>query len=455
LEPACSSIPTQYVPHRCHHVDGRGYNFRGKVDAVFMGIIALYQFMGQTLPAELFGASFPQSSVLKQGPLAPGPSIILDAVRFLAALTVAVGHLSQPYFTTGWPPLLMDFAVGAVSVFFILSGFMIRYVTAVKFGAIRGYTADRLARIYSVALPALALTIFFQIVSAHFNYSYYHANFGGTNHASHIPLLHALLSHPELRGVVRYLGTITMLSESWFQDAIPRFNSPFWSLSYECAYYALFGIFLYLRGHRRIVAWIIVFLLIGPAVFLMFPIWLLGCAAHDVYQQGIWNKSSLLKLSGFSLLSLAGVHGSRAVVERFHLLWFNTSRVDVVSMDIVGIATVAVILPLCMVTRNLHISEKHIAIRGIRRAASATFPLYLIHFPLFALLAAIVPYPRASLLAKLLLLAAALALSFFLSPMCDRLKNYLRRLLAAPWVITLSPHAPPCSSIATEYVPHH
>jgi peptidoglycan/LPS O-acetylase OafA/YrhL len=411
--------------------------------------------MGQTLPAELLGASFPQSSVLKQRSLAPGPSIILDVVRFLAAVTVAVGHLSQPYFTTGWPPLLMDFAVGAVSVFFILSGFMIRYVTVVKFGDLKGYTTDRFARIYSVVLPALVVTIFFEIVSAHFNYDYYHANFGGTGHTSHIPLIHALLSHPGLRGGVRYLGAITMLSESWFQDAIPLFNTPFWSLSYECAYYALFGIFLYLRGHRRIFGWIIVFFSIGPAVFMMFPIWLLGCAAYDAYQQGIWNKSSLLKLSGFSLLSIAGVRGSHAVVERFHLLWFNTSRVDVISMDVIGIATVAVILPLCIVTRNLHISERHIAVRGIRRAASATFPLYLIHFPLFALLAAIVPYPRASLLAKLVLLAAALTLSFLLSAQCDKLKDYLRRLLAAPRQITLSLHTPPCSSIATEFVPHH
>jgi len=337
--------------------------------------------MEQTFPTHLDREPVPDSRVLKPQGLAPGPSIILDVVRFLAAVTVAVGHVSQPYFTTGWPPVLMDFAVGAVSVFFILSGFMIRYVTAVKYGDLRRYTADRFARIYSVVLPALALTIVFQIASAHFNYAYYHANFGGTGHTtSRIPLVQALLSQTWLRDVVRYLGTLTMLSESWFQDAIPLFNTPFWSLSYECVYYALFGIFLYFRGARRILGWIIVFFLIGPTVFLMFPIWLLGCAAYDAYQYGVWNKKSLLKLGGFSLLSIAGVHGSQAVVEHFNLVRFNISRVDVISMDIVGIVTVAVILPLCIATRNLRISEKHLVVRGIRRAAAATFPLYLIHF---------------------------------------------------------------------------
>jgi peptidoglycan/LPS O-acetylase OafA/YrhL len=386
--------------------------------------------MEQIYRTHLDRATVPEARVLKPQYLAPGPSIILDVVRFLAALTVAVGHVSRSLFTTGWPPVLMDFAVGAVSVFFILSGFMIRYVTVVKYGDLRRYTTDRFARIYSVVLPALALTIVFQIVSAHFNYAYYHTNFGNMGRTtSQIPLVQALLSQTWLRDVVRYLCTLTMLSESWFQDAVPLFNSPFWSLSYECAYYALFGIFLYLRGAERILCWIIVFFLIGPTVFLMFPIWLLGCAAYDAYQNGIWNKNSLLKLSGFGLLSIAGVHGSHAVVEHFHLVWFNISRVDVISMDIVGIVTVVVILPLCIATRNLRISEKHIVVRGIRRAAAATFPLYLIHFPLFALLAAIVPYPRASLLAKLLLLAAALTLSIVLSVPCDNLKDYLRGLL--------------------------
>lgn len=386
--------------------------------------------MEQIFPAHLDQAPVPNSRVLKPQSLAPGPSIILDVVRFLAALTVAVGHVSQPYFTTGWSPVLMDFAVGAVSVFFILSGFMIRYVTVVKYGDLKRYTADRFARIYSVVLPALAITIVFQIVAAHFNRAYYDANFGGTGHAtSHIRLVQALLSQTWLREVLRYLGTLTMLSESWFQDAVPLFNTPFWSLSYECVYYALFGIFLYFRGARRIFGWVILFFLIGPTVFLMFPIWLLGCAAYDAYQEGVWNKNSLLKLAGFSLLSIVGVHGSHAVVDHFHLLRFNISRVDVVSMDFVGIVTVAVILPLCIATRNLRISEKHIVVRGIKRAAAATFPLYLIHFPLFALLAATVPYPHASLLAKLLLLAAALTLSIVLSAPCDTLKDYLRRLL--------------------------
>jgi peptidoglycan/LPS O-acetylase OafA/YrhL len=361
--------------------------------------------------------------------LAPGPSILLDVVRFLAALTVAIGHVSQSYFTTGWPRIMMSFAEGAVAVFFILSGFMIRYITAVKYGDVRGYTFDRFARIYSVALPALTLTILFDLLSAHFNPAFYSANFGEGARQTSVHL--SLLSLTWVRKLVRILLSLAMLSQSWFRDSSPLSNSPFWSLCYECVYYALFGIAVYLRGKERVVAWIVVFLLVGPTIFLMFPLWLLGCAAYDVYQNGAFTRTFLTKLVALSLLSIAGVHGSRALIDRFHANWFYIGRLTS-SMDIVAIATVAILLPLSMAVRNLPIAEDGIAARIIRRVAAATFPLYLIHFPLFVLLAATVPYPHSSLWAKLALLATALTLSLLLAGPCDSFKDYLRRKLLPP-----------------------
>jgi peptidoglycan/LPS O-acetylase OafA/YrhL len=358
--------------------------------------------------------------------LAPAPSILLDIVRFFAALTVAIGHLSQSYFTTGWPPVLMNFAEGSVSVFFILSGFMIRYITCVKYGDLRRYTVDRAARIYSVVLPTMALTILFDLLSSHFNPAFYATNFGeGPGHGTFdLPVFHIALSQAWSH-VVRVLLSLTMLSQSWFRDSSPLSNSPFWSLSYECVYYALFGIALYLRGKKRVAGLTLVFLLIGPTIFLMFPLWLLGCAAYDAYQDGALKRSSIIKLTVFSVLSLAGVHGSRALVEHSHANWFYIGRL-VPSMDVVAIATVAILLPLCIAVRNLQISEQHFVVRGIRRVAAATFPLYLIHFPLFVLIAANVPYPHHSLWAKFALLTTALTLSLLLASLCDSLKDHLR-----------------------------
>src|ERR1700733_12625796 len=230
----------------------------------------------QPMPQTQDEAHATGSKLSKPEYLAPAPSILLDIVRFLAALTVAIGHLSQSYFTTGWPPILMNFAEGSVSVFFILSGFMIRYITRVKYGDLRRYSVDRAARIYSVVLPTMALTILFDLLSSHFNPPFYATNFGeGPGHGTFdLPSVHIALSQAWSH-VVRVLLSLTMLSQSWFRDSSPLSNSPFWSLSYECIYYALFGAALYLRGKKRIAGIILVFLLIGPTIFLMFPLWLL------------------------------------------------------------------------------------------------------------------------------------------------------------------------------------
>jgi peptidoglycan/LPS O-acetylase OafA/YrhL len=388
--------------------------------------------LSANLEQNLEQTSVPDSRAIVPVYLAAGPSVLLDIVRFLAALTVAIGHLSQAYFTSGWPPVLMDFAIGSVSVFFVLSGFMIRYITQVKYGNLRRYAVDRFARIYSVALPALALTYLLEALCAHFNPVFYTANFTQPeSHTSRIHLVQFALSQPWMNGLLRAVATVTMLAESWFQDARPLFNSPFWSLSYEWAYYVLFGVFLYMRGTRRFFAYVLVFLLVGPTILLMFPLWLLGCAAYDAYQNGLWKRDSLVKLIGFSLLSFIGVHGSNAFVQRFHPHHVSINRV-MPYMDYAAIATVAILLPLCIAVRNLRVSEKSFIVRMIRRVAAATYPLYLIHFPLFALLAAVVPYPRASLWAKLILLCVALAAALALSGPCDRLKDYLRASLMRP-----------------------
>jgi peptidoglycan/LPS O-acetylase OafA/YrhL len=188
----------------------------------------------------------------------------------------------------------MDLAVASVSVFFVLSGFMMRYISSIKPGNLRGYAVDRFARVYSVVLPALALTILFDSLSAHFNPSLYFSNVFGDPTQTHAWMSHShtFASQIWFRVLVRILSNLVMLSQAWFQDLSPLSNSPFWSLSYECVYYALFGITLYLRGSRRALGWALIFLLIGPNVLLLFPLWLLGCAAYDAYQNGFSNRNS-------------------------------------------------------------------------------------------------------------------------------------------------------------------
>src|SRR5215210_909306 len=84
-------------------------------------------------------------------------SAFLDLTRTLAALTVFLAHLSQPRFGGEALSVFTGQSHSAVIVFFVLSGFVI-FRAAERDGTAREYILNRASRIYSVALPALALT---------------------------------------------------------------------------------------------------------------------------------------------------------------------------------------------------------------------------------------------------------------------------------------------------------
>ncbi|MEO6910356.1 MAG: acyltransferase family protein [Edaphobacter sp.] len=96
-------------------------------------------------------------------PLTAAGSMALDIVRFAAALAVAFGHLTGESFSIGWQYRL-GLALDGVAIFFVLSGFVIRLVTTARVVDARDYVIDRASRIYSVVLPAIALTLLVVLV---------------------------------------------------------------------------------------------------------------------------------------------------------------------------------------------------------------------------------------------------------------------------------------------------
>jgi len=85
-------------------------------------------------------------------------SIYLDAIRFMTALTVFVGHYSLLHLSGGLLWQIQPYADEAVVVFFVLSGFVIAHATHGRRTSAADYCIGRAARIYSVVLPALLLT---------------------------------------------------------------------------------------------------------------------------------------------------------------------------------------------------------------------------------------------------------------------------------------------------------
>ena len=86
--------------------------------------------------------------------MTPLLSVWLDLARLAAALVVVLHHVWPvlvPHHRLPWP------GHHAVVVFFVLSGFVIAFVTDRRETTLRIYAQRRAARILSVAIPALML----------------------------------------------------------------------------------------------------------------------------------------------------------------------------------------------------------------------------------------------------------------------------------------------------------
>ena len=312
-------------------------------------------------------------------------SIYLDLIRFLAALMVFVVHATYQRFTGGLPFFSRFSHLGndAVMVFFVLSGFVIAYVVAQKERTIEEYAASRFARLYSVVVPALILTIVLDAAGSKLDPSLY----TGRWYEYDFPLS-------------RLLAGLTFTNELWFSYTRPFSNGPFWSLGYEAWYYVLFAAAHFLRGNTRFFAVTAVCLLIGPKILLLLPVWWMGVLAYRYSATTKLSVKAGLALFfgsiGFYLLFRLGggpdylldltaeVVGKDALHDK--LSWsrrFLASYLigTCVAANFIGAATLAPHL------RKLPALLE----QPIRYAAGFTFALYLLHYPLLQFFAALTP----------------------------------------------------------------
>ena len=97
-------------------------------------------------------------------------------------------------------------------VFFVLSGYVIAYVTATKERDWVSYSASRLSRVYSVAVPAIVLTLLLDALGRQ--------------------LYPEAYAYPFDRFALRIIGSLLMANETWFVSIISFSNVPYWSICY-------------------------------------------------------------------------------------------------------------------------------------------------------------------------------------------------------------------------------
>ena len=194
-----------------------------------------------------------------------GFSLYLDGVRAFAALVVLISHFAYTRFTDGDYVMVRECNLGsdAVIMFFVLSGFVIAFTVETRDHTWKRFAFNRASRLYSVAVRPVVLTLVFDALGSSLNPAAYDGWWYNKAPLVRTASVSALFAN-EWGAISLRLGT----------------NGPYWSLSYEAAYYILFGFAVYLSGLCRPLLLAATTLLFGPKVVVLMLAWILGAVAY-------------------------------------------------------------------------------------------------------------------------------------------------------------------------------
>ena len=303
-------------------------------------------------------------------------SIYLDLVRFVAACLVYVHHSNRRLLVQDILPA-SEYGHSMVIVFFVLSGFVIAFVTDTKERHWASYAASRISRIYSVALPAIFLTIVLDTVGRHLYPEMYNSPFD--------------------RFFLRTLGSVLLLNETWFIAITSFSNVPYWSICYEMWYYVTFGCLMFLPRRAAMVAIAVLALLLGPKIVLLAPIWMMGVLLYRwqrwLHISGIqcWLlvAGSWMGIVVFHWLDMAGMTATyvKSIMGVHWHTELNFSKFFL-SDYLLGILVFLNFAGMRQVSE--HLAPLLLPLeRPIRWLAGYTLSLYLLHQPLFLFWAAV------------------------------------------------------------------
>jgi len=298
-------------------------------------------------------------------------SLYLDLIRFFAAVAVLLAHASVSILDGHWLQPIKFAGHDAVIVFFVLSGFVISYVSSEKESEITTFIISRISRLYSVIIPAIILTLILDGIGKQLDLSLY-------EDISYSQYFFTIFSN------------FFLINELQFNSVQLFSNEPFWSLGYEYWYYIIFAAYYFFQGTKRWFLLTILFATVGIKVLIMMPIWWAGVYVFYLSKNYRLPKFSgwilfIGSIIGYVLLKYYHITGilyeyTQHHLDEYlynHLKWSRGFLGDYfialfVSMNFLGVSILA---------RGKSISFA-LGTRLIRYFASHTFALYLFHAPM-------------------------------------------------------------------------
>jgi peptidoglycan/LPS O-acetylase OafA/YrhL len=214
-------------------------------------------------------------------------SLYLDFVRLFAAGFVVYAHTNARFLYPDKLPLA-EFAHSAVTVFFVLSGYVVAFVVDKRENSPSIYAASRGARILSLSVLMVFLTPVLDVI--------------GRSTAAELYLNNV----PSDFVLIRIIASLTFLAEIWSLSIMTFSNLPYWSLNYEVWYYIIFGVYCFFKPSYKWIVISAICLFLGPKIVLMAPCWLAGVI---VYRWGVSEKLNPLGAALLWVVSLIAFWG--------------------------------------------------------------------------------------------------------------------------------------------------
>lgn len=300
-------------------------------------------------------------------------SILLDLLRFLAAILVLIHHAEQ-LLDANYLSVFASFGHDAVIFFFILSGFVISYITDKEKNSY-DYIISRAARMYSVVIPSLILVICLYFVGDYFFEANYSQRFRDVNWYYIVFI------------------SLSFLNQTSITEVYVPTNGPFWSISYEVWYYILFGSYFFLNGFKKWLVTILLSIIAGVKILLLFPTWILGYYLYK-YRNRICNNYIvgaifvLTSMLMYLYLRYLNLDDSIVIISNNYIFGNDEVANNTLSYSkrfvsdyIISILFVALLVGLFMLN-NVYSNLLNRNANIIRKAASTTFSIYLYHYPL-------------------------------------------------------------------------
>lgn len=367
--------------------------------------------------------------------MTPAYSTYLDLTRFTAALLVFLHHFAFRHLTGGEYAAIGGYGEDAVMVFFVLSGFVIAYVSDQREHTLLDYSASRLARLYSVVVPAVFVTLVLDSIGRTID-----------------PQLYKIFDNDHL--LLRTLFTLAFANQFWSLDIRFLSNWPYWSISYEFWYYALFACLLFTNGRLRIVLVTVWALIVGAGIVLLLPVWMLGVWVYRLTRRGlaiprplgwalfvlpvplyVWYRST-----GWEQV-LTGITDAWTVELTGSIYYLHKARY-VLHSYVVALLVAANFIGAQRILQGASFLGQRTD-KLIRWCAEHTFTLYLFHFPVLYFVASWSPWEITDPRHAALLSGGTLLSVLVFAKLGESRKREWRKLILWLWAMIRGPKSIP------------